>query len=87
MVSAVSLELIFHKGNCAMTDARRTLPLPCPHCPARVAEVVVLTRTVISLTCVACGHGWSMHLSWLSEEALQMLSVGSPEGRSEKANA
>jgi hypothetical protein len=60
-----------------MADTPHTLPLSCPHCEATLAEIAALSRTVITLTCAACGHGWSMSVAWLPDYVLSMLGGAS----------
>ena len=56
-----------------MASTPHTLPLSCPHCEATLAEIAALSRTVITLTCGACGHGWSMSVEWLPDYVVTML--------------
>jgi hypothetical protein len=56
-----------------MAHTPNRLPLPCPHCKATLAEIAALSRTVITLTCGACGHGWSLSVDWLPASVLMRL--------------
>jgi|RhiMetdeSRZDD1v2_1073273.scaffolds.fasta_scaffold3198139_1 hypothetical protein len=51
----------------------QTLPLSCPNCKATLAEITALSRSVVTLTCMECGHDWSISMAWLPDNLLTIL--------------
>jgi hypothetical protein len=57
----------------AMRDRPQTLPVSCPHCNDMLAEITALSPTVVTLTCMACGHDWPISMGWLPDNLLTIL--------------
>lgn len=54
------------------------LPIHCPKCEHARAKLFVNSYSVVTVTCVGCGHTWSVELAALPQNVQQVLSdVGS----------
>ena len=53
---------------CRLPNTDSPLPIPCPKCKHEQSTLVVKGITVITVTCLNCGHTWATRLDWLSAE-------------------
>jgi transcription elongation factor Elf1 len=60
-----------------MADVNRrpesVLPIQCPHCEHALAKLFVNSYSVVTVTCVSCGHTWSIEMAALPTNVQQVL--------------
>jgi transcription elongation factor Elf1 len=61
--------------------AESVLPIQCPHCEHELAKLFVNSYSVVTVTCVSCGHTWSIELAALPKNVQQVLPDAGPHAR------
>lgn len=55
--------------------AEPTLPTPCPQCGRATCNLVLTSRTVLTVMCPACRHMWAIDLDSATEAIRQQTQL------------
>jgi hypothetical protein len=57
-----------------------TIPTPCPHCQNPTGQLMLSSRTVMTISCPSCRYTWVIDLTTLSPQLRKQLADALRDG-------